>query len=61
MPTVQQRGSSHDWTQFGWDVSRSSASADATGITAGNVASLRRQQVALDGTVDGSPIYLHGV
>jgi outer membrane protein assembly factor BamB len=34
---------------------------DETGITAANVAALRRQQVTLDGTVDASPIYLHGV
>ncbi|HEX3534589.1 MAG TPA: PQQ-binding-like beta-propeller repeat protein, partial [Gemmatimonadaceae bacterium] len=51
----------HDWTRFGWDVGRSSASTDETGITAANVATLRRQQVTLDGTVDASPIYLHGV
>ncbi|HEX9085297.1 MAG TPA: hypothetical protein VF836_11205, partial [Gemmatimonadaceae bacterium] len=53
--------SAHDWTRFGWDAGRSSASADPTGITAGNVATLRRQQVSLDGTVDGAAIYLHGV
>ncbi|HVS61105.1 MAG TPA: PQQ-binding-like beta-propeller repeat protein [Gemmatimonadaceae bacterium] len=51
----------HDWTRFGWDAGRSSAAPDETGITAGNIATLRRQQVALDGTVDASPIYLHGV
>lgn len=50
-----------DWTRFGWDVGRSSAMTAQTGITAANVASLRRQQVSLDGTVDASPIYLHGV
>lgn len=50
-----------DWTRFGWDAGRSSAVTDATGITAGNVASLRRTQVQLDGTVDASAIYLHGV
>jgi glucose dehydrogenase len=53
--------SAHDWTQFGWDVGRSSSSPDPTGITAANVASLTRQQVTLDGTVDASAIYLHGV
>jgi len=42
-------------------VGRSSVSADPTGISASNVATLRRQQVSLDGTVDGSAIYLHGV
>lgn len=52
---------SHDWPRFGWDVGRSSASTAPTGITAANVASLRRQQVAIDGTVDASAIYLHDV
>jgi outer membrane protein assembly factor BamB len=50
-----------DWTRFGWDAGRSSAVTDATGITAANVGSLRRTQVQLDGTVDASAIYLHGV
>lgn len=53
--------SRHDWPGFGWDVGRSSASPDPTGITAANVATMRRQQVTLEGTVDASPIYLHGV
>lgn len=53
--------STHDWTRFGWDAGRSSAATDETGITAGNVATLHRQQVTLDGTVDASPIYLHDV
>ncbi|HZQ89314.1 MAG TPA: PQQ-binding-like beta-propeller repeat protein [Gaiellaceae bacterium] len=33
----------------------------ATGITAANVKSLKLRKVALDGTVDSSPIYLKGV
>src|SRR5712671_847102 len=53
--------STHDWPRFGGDVGRSSSSPDPTGITAANVAGLVRQQVTLDGTVDGSAIYLHGV
>jgi outer membrane protein assembly factor BamB len=53
--------SGHDWLRFGWSASRSSAPTFATGITAANVRSLVRQQVTLDGTVDSSPIYLHGV
>ena len=60
-PSAARTPSSHDWTRFGWDASRSSASTDATGITAGDVATMRRQQVTLDGTVDASPIYLHSV
>jgi hypothetical protein len=53
--------SSRDWTRFGWDARRSSDDPNATGITAANVGSLVRQQVHLPGTVDSSPIYLHGV
>ena len=59
--SAKRAPSVHDWTRFGWDVGRSSASTDETGITAANVATLRRQQITLDGTVDASPIYLHGV
>jgi hypothetical protein len=51
----------HDWLRFGWSALRTSAPTFATGITAANVHSLVRQQVTLDGTVDSSPIYLHGV
>jgi hypothetical protein len=53
--------STHDWTRFGWDARRSNDDPHATGITAANVGSLARQQVHLPGTVDSSPIYLHGV
>jgi hypothetical protein len=53
--------SSHDWTRFGWDARRSNDDPNTTGITAANVGSLARQQVHLPGTVDASPIYLHGV
>ena len=60
-PPAKRTAAGHDWTRFGWDASRSNAAKDETGITAGNIATMRRQQVALDGTVDASPIYLHGV
>jgi outer membrane protein assembly factor BamB len=50
-----------DWQQFGSDVASSGAPPTPTGITAANVASLTRLQVPLDGTVDASAIYLHGV
>ncbi|HEV8449275.1 MAG TPA: PQQ-binding-like beta-propeller repeat protein [Gemmatimonadaceae bacterium] len=53
--------SSHDWTRFGWDAARSNASTDPTGIDSTNVKTLKRQEVLLDGTIDASPIYLHGV
>lgn len=48
-----------DWSQFGWDVERSNDNPGSTGITASNVASLKKQQVTIDGTVDASAIYLH--
>ena len=54
-------GSTHDWTRFGWNAARTNTSTDSTGIDSANVATMKRQQVLLDGTVDASPIYLHGV
>src|SRR2546429_6747874 len=57
---VPARAAAQDWPRFGWDAGRSSAPGVPTGITAANVASLERQQVAIDGTVDASAIYLHG-
>jgi len=58
-PPVVANG--HDWTQFNVDEGRSGVFNSPTGITADSLASLRQQQVALDGTVDASPIYLHDV
>jgi outer membrane protein assembly factor BamB len=57
--TAQQAG--HDWAQFGFDLAGSGFSTAPTGITAANVASMTRLEVKLDGTVDASAIYLHGV
>ena len=51
----------HDWTRFGWNAARSNASTDATDIDATNVATMQRQQIRIDGTVDASAIYLHDV
>jgi hypothetical protein len=50
-----------DWPEFGLDPQRSGVSALSTGITAANVSHLRRVSVGLPGTIDSSPIYLHGV
>lgn len=50
-----------DWPEFGYDAAGSGASLAWTGITAANARSLTRRQVSLDGTVDASAIYLHGV
>jgi len=60
-PPGRVLASTHDWTRFGWNVGRSNASTDPTGITAANVATLQRQRVVIHGTVDSSPIYLHSV
>jgi hypothetical protein len=53
--------STHDWTRFGWSASRTNAPTFPTGIRPSNLDSLTRTQVQLDGIVDSSPIYLHGV
>ncbi|MGH8182865.1 MAG: PQQ-binding-like beta-propeller repeat protein [Rhodanobacteraceae bacterium] len=50
-----------DWPMFGWDVGRSSAPDVSMGVTANDLKHLQRQQVRIDGTVDASAIYLHGV
>jgi outer membrane protein assembly factor BamB len=60
-PLSGAQAAAGDWTQFGWDVASSGASTEPTGITTANAASLQRHQVALDGTVDASAIYLHGI
>ncbi|MGA2615875.1 MAG: PQQ-binding-like beta-propeller repeat protein [Spirochaetia bacterium] len=49
-----------DWPTFGWDVGRSSAPSVGMGLSTDRISSLSRQQVMLDGTVDGSAIYLRG-
>jgi outer membrane protein assembly factor BamB len=50
-----------DWPQFGFDAASSGASTVPTGIDNHNIGSLTRQQIQIDGTVDASAIYLHGV
>jgi hypothetical protein len=50
-----------DWPLFGFNPARTSSGPASTGITAANAPKLVRQEVALDGTVDSSPIYLHDV
>jgi hypothetical protein len=50
-----------DWQRFNFDAQRSGVGPSDTGITAGNVGTLVRRRVQLDGTVDSSPVELHGV
>ncbi len=52
---------SGDWTRFDFDAARSGVGPVDTGINAGNLSSLRRRRVHLDGTVDSSPIELHAI
>jgi outer membrane protein assembly factor BamB len=63
IPTASRSATAElrDWTEFGLDPQRSDVSELTDGITATNVAHLRRRSVSLPGTVDSSPIYLHGV
>ena len=48
------------WTEFGLDPQRSDATDRPTGITAANIGGLKDRQIKLPGTIDSSPIYLHG-
>jgi outer membrane protein assembly factor BamB len=50
-----------DWPEFGLNPQRSDVSPLSSGVTAANIARLRRVTVSLPGTVDSSPIYLHEV
>src|SRR6185312_10023193 len=50
-----------DWLMYGNGVSGDNSSPAPTGITADNLKTLTRRQVKLDGAVDSSVIYLHGV
>ncbi|MGH9534676.1 MAG: PQQ-binding-like beta-propeller repeat protein [Terriglobales bacterium] len=53
-------GRAASWARFGWNAQRTSHSTAPTGITAKNLNRLQRQEIALDGTVDASVIFLHG-
>ncbi len=59
--TMRSRAGGTDWPRFGCAAARRNSGPASTGLTSGNVGGLRRQAVQLDGTVDSSPIYLHGV
>ncbi len=56
---ASDRTVSRDWTRFGYDAARGNAAS--SGIPAGQLPKLVRRQVRIDGTVDSSAIYLHGV
>ncbi len=50
-----------DWLRFNFDAQRSGVGPANTGITPGNVGTLARRRVQLDGTVDSAPVELHSV
>jgi hypothetical protein len=50
-----------DWTRFDYDSARSGVGPADTGITARNLSTLQLRRVRVDGTVDSSPIELHGI
>ncbi len=49
-----------EWPEFGLNAQRGDTTEAPTGVTSANVGSLRHLHVTLPGTVDCSPIYLHG-
>src|SRR5579871_1924048 len=49
-----------DWPVFGLNPQRTDVTEAATGITASSLGRLSRRRISLPGTVDSSPIYLHG-
>jgi len=55
------RSGTYDWPEFGFDATRSNVEPRATGLTDASVKRLRRITVRLPGTVDSSPIFLHGI
>ena len=50
-----------DWLRFDYDAQRTGVGPALTGITARNLGALRLRKVAIDGTVDSSPIELHAI
>ncbi|HEY2636344.1 MAG TPA: hypothetical protein VGI54_03065, partial [Solirubrobacteraceae bacterium] len=50
-----------DWPMFGVNTARASHYAGKVGINADNARTLERARIALPGTVDSSPIFLHAV
>jgi hypothetical protein len=61
-PTAARaKATAADWPEFGYDPQRSDVGPPRTGITAGNLRSLRTRRVTLPGIADSSAIVLGGV
>ena len=56
-----ERHAGADWPMFGHGPGRGNAPVASMGITAADLKHLARRDVHIDGTVDASAIYLHGV
>ena len=50
-----------DWPTFDWNAARTGAPTVSMGLLPTTLSHLKLLRVSLDGTVDSSPIYLHGV
>ncbi len=50
-----------DWLEFDYDAQRTGVGPLDTGITAGNLHSLKTMDVHVDGTVDSSAVEVHGI
>src|SRR5689334_9446783 len=57
----QAAASRADWPLFGLTAQRPNATERSSGVSAARLRRLRRIRLSLPGTVDSSPIYLHGV
>ncbi len=53
------KGSARDWTRYGFNAQRSNVGPSSVGFR--SPGRLHRHRLKLPGTVDSSPIYLHGV
>jgi hypothetical protein len=59
--TASTPASLRNWPEFGLNPQRGDATNANPGIGRADLAHLRRRRIALPGTVDSSPIYLHAV
>src|SRR5579872_4560424 len=51
LAVAPRASAAQDWPQFGHDVARSSALPSGSGLTRVSASSLKREQIAIDGTV----------
>ena len=61
LPAAAAAKRTHDWTRFGVNAARSNWFKGVAGIGESDLAKMVRQDIALPGTVDSSPVYLRDV